>query len=353
MVTTLSTITDQIVVVGAGISGLSTASLLIQQGHSVKVLDSRDRVGGRLQSVDVGETKFDLGATWFWPGEHRVLKLTNDLGLEVFSQWLEGNAIAESGDTPIYRLNGNPMDVPSYRLVAGASELAAGLEKKLPADVVSLSSKVVAIEPTDNGSVVVRTSSEELVASAVVVATPPSVAVPHFLPSELLDERVAAIASQAPVWMGSSAKVVVVYSEPFWRAQGLAGSGMSNVGPLREFHDMSASSGTPGAIFGFAATGDPRLKEADVVAQMVRLFGVEAASPLAVHIADWGQDLNTTATPNSARPRYDLFGASELTSPHWDSRLYFCSTETATERPGHIEGALQAAERTARAIGPR
>ena len=56
-----------VVVIGAGISGLAVADQLIRAGISVTVLEARDRVGGRLLG-----SPFDLGASWFWPRESNV-----------------------------------------------------------------------------------------------------------------------------------------------------------------------------------------------------------------------------------------------------------------------------------------
>ncbi len=336
---------SSVAIIGAGVSGLALANSLHEIGHPVQVLEARDRVGGRLHSISVGGSQFDLGATWFWPGEQRVISLAAELGLEVFGQWLQGDAVAEQEGSPTVRLNGNPMDVPSYRVAGGLAQLAIGLADRLPEGTVELGRPVTQIRRGE-GSVLVETSDARLESEIVVVAIPPSLAVPHLLDPKTLPASVAATAAQTPVWMGASAKVVVVYPEPFWREGGLAGSGMSYVGPLRELHDMSPSSGSHGAIFGFASTGDPRLTRAEALEQMVRLFGPAAADPVDVQIVDWGTDPNTVVTPNSPRPRYDLYGAPELTAGLWDDRLFFCSTETAAHNPGHVEGALQAAERT-------
>ena len=54
----------QIIVIGAGLAGLSCASELVKAGHSVLVLEARDRIGGRTHT-DVGShdgTPMDLGA---------------------------------------------------------------------------------------------------------------------------------------------------------------------------------------------------------------------------------------------------------------------------------------------------
>ena len=52
------------VVVGAGISGLTTARLLTDAGQRVVVLEARDRIGGRLHTDRTNGRVTDLGASW-------------------------------------------------------------------------------------------------------------------------------------------------------------------------------------------------------------------------------------------------------------------------------------------------
>lgn len=55
---------DRVVVVGAGIAGLAAASRLRRAGIACVVLEARDRIGGRLHTVDLAGVPVDLGGSW-------------------------------------------------------------------------------------------------------------------------------------------------------------------------------------------------------------------------------------------------------------------------------------------------
>src|SRR4051794_7061676 len=78
------------VVVGAGISGLVAARELRRAGASVQVLEARDRVGGKIHTVDVAGCAVDLGAHWGGPTQRRFLALIEELGIATEPQYLDG-----------------------------------------------------------------------------------------------------------------------------------------------------------------------------------------------------------------------------------------------------------------------
>jgi monoamine oxidase len=77
-----------VVVVGAGASGLSAARDLVKAGASVVVLEARDRVGGRLMKQDtIAGGWVDLGAQWVGPTQTAALALLQQFGLQTFD-WM-------------------------------------------------------------------------------------------------------------------------------------------------------------------------------------------------------------------------------------------------------------------------
>ena len=54
----------RVIVVGGGISGLATAKKLKENGFSVLLLESQDRVGGRIRTSKPLDLSFDEGASW-------------------------------------------------------------------------------------------------------------------------------------------------------------------------------------------------------------------------------------------------------------------------------------------------
>ncbi|MEU7918668.1 flavin monoamine oxidase family protein [Micromonospora zamorensis] len=76
----------RVVVVGAGFSGLAAALALARAGAQVRVLEARDRVGGRVLTRWLPElTQVDLGAQWIGPTQDRMYALVAEHGLATFA----------------------------------------------------------------------------------------------------------------------------------------------------------------------------------------------------------------------------------------------------------------------------
>lgn len=98
--------TVDVVVVGAGIAGLTAARTLQKAGQTVAVLEARDRVGGRIKSDLSHGFLIEVGGQWIAPDQTRLIELISELGLETFTRYRGGENVYISTDGKVRRYTG-------------------------------------------------------------------------------------------------------------------------------------------------------------------------------------------------------------------------------------------------------
>ncbi len=348
------TSSSDVVIVGAGIAGLSAARALTRTGVQVVVLEARGRVGGRMHSLDCGSGAVDLGATWFWPNERFVEALLHECGLQVYPEVAAGDTLYIQKGGRIYRLPKDLGASASYRFADGAQALPTAIAADLPPGSLRLNSAVHRIV-VDTEAVAVELTAGTVTAPKVIVAIPPPLALESITFIPPLPEALDHIARQTAVWMGDMIKAVAIYQRPFWREQGLSGFVYSETGPFRELHDHSTADDRVVAIFGFASAesmaGDDssKIREA-LIHQLVGLFGDEAAHPLDVISTNWAAERYTSPRQWRTTPTTATYGHPAFRGEGRDPRILWASTETADAFSGHVEGAIRAGLHAAAAV---
>ncbi|WP_430789410.1 flavin monoamine oxidase family protein [Actinoplanes sp. G11-F43] len=103
-----------VVVVGAGVTGLTIANRLHAAGRSVLVLEARDRVGGRLLTEDIEGVRLEVGGQWVSPDQTALLALLDELGLEMYSRYRAGESVYIGADGVRRTFEGEQFPVPAH-----------------------------------------------------------------------------------------------------------------------------------------------------------------------------------------------------------------------------------------------
>lgn len=333
-----------VVIVGGGLAGLALAEGLDAAGVDWHLVEARPRLGGRIDVLRHGDTAFDLGPSWLWPGQPRMAAMAERLGLEVFAQHADGAILWEDEQGGVHRDRGMGSMAGSLRIVGGMAAMVEGVAARLPVGRLHLNAPVVEVRPDG----VMLADGRRIEAGRIVLAVPPRVAAEMtFLPA--LEPRQMADLRDVPTWMAGQAKIVAVFARSFWRDAGLSGDAMSRRGPMVEIHDASGPTGTPGALFGFVGVPATQrvgqgaaIREA-AVEQFARLFG--RVPPVAVELRDWA-DAPQTATPADREPMFAHpdYGMPPRLAHLWGGNLLLGSTEVAPDHGGFLEGALAQAD---------
>src|ERR1700731_1879929 len=78
-----ASLSADVLVIGAGMAGLAAARALSEAGRSVLVLESQNRIGGRLLTQHIGNEIIELGAEFVHGRPPELLALIAEAGLEL------------------------------------------------------------------------------------------------------------------------------------------------------------------------------------------------------------------------------------------------------------------------------
>lgn len=440
-------VTDvDVVIVGAGLSGLFAARQLLRVGLNPLVIEANDRVGGRILTEHVDGVSVELGAQWIGDTHERMFALAAELGVETFRQFDDGEATYEIAGSGVLRetefhqrfsteLAGVenalrlldemsaqvPLDAPweapqaaewdavtagqwladqqlapvaerlleictvgilavpmaevslldmlynlrtcgvgaelfaeseggaqTTRFVGGSSQIPDRLAAQLDGHIV-LNSPVQLIEHTEDSVTVHCRGGRRVRARRAIVAIAPTLA-----GRIMYDPPLPGVRDQLTQRMpqASAMKVFFTYDEPFWRADGLAGQLISDVGPGRMSNDTSPLDASYGQLLVFLEGEHARTygrwpteqRRAAITDLLVRHFGSRAADPVSYIDGEWAERPWTRGCYNANMgPTVWTHFGSALTPPV--GPIHWAATETATHWSAYMEGALDAAQR--------
>jgi putrescine oxidase len=242
-----------------------------------------------------------------------------------------------------------PEQCLAYRVVGGSQLLPLRMAEGLGERVI-LESPVRSISWSEAG-VEVQAEGLAVRAAAAIVAVPPNLAAAiRFVPAlPAWRMRLQQASSQ-----GSVTKILAVYPEPFWRAEGLSGEGFAPHQLVRELYDNtppSASVGVlctflPGEQAEFVGRLHPDRRRELVLEGMSKLVGQAALQATDYIETDWSAEEWTRGAYAST------FGIGGLTRFGADMRrpvgpIHWACADIAGVGHMHMEGALRSGEAAA------
>jgi monoamine oxidase len=444
-----------VVVVGAGISGLVAARQVARSGRSVLVVEARDRVGGRVLNHRLRSgAVIESGGAFVGPTQDHIIALADELRVPMFEEYVDGKSVYNSSgllgrqtydgtvppdpfilpDAAVLQAQldqwasevdvAEPWTHPRARewdsmtlgdYLRGHSVNAAGIENlikcwtqpgfgadpdqlsllfvihyvacsgneatkgtfarnsdtvngaqerrfvggsqliplRLAAQLgsrVALNAAVRRIDQ-DRTRAVVRTARGAVTCKRVIMAVPPELA-RAITWGPALPARHKALLDRMD--MGDLMKCDAVYSEPFWRRDGLNGFGLADHGAVRAAFDNSPADGSPGVLLAFVGGSTWRqygllsleARRKAVLEGFAEMFGEKALHPIEYVEHDWTKERWTRGAPVAImKPGTMTTYGQELRRPHL--RTHWAGTEASTYWNGYMDGAVRAGKRAA------
>jgi len=336
--------TTDILIIGAGLTGLTLARNLEQQGRQYLVLEARDRIGGRIHTHKTENgPKVELGATWFFPNFKTLYKLLKNINVQLKEQFMKGNTLHENGETQkprkIYSSASNDM----FRISGGTSNIIKTIHDNLTnKNNVLLSQQVKRISMKGSGMEVETTAGSVFKCNKVVTTIPPQLLYYSVQFEPKLPENLSQIMRKTHTWMGDSVKGVVTYDNAWWKDQGFSGGLYSNNGPVVQMYDQSDENGA--ALVGFledsSADKSQEQRKKAVIQQLIRVFGEKAANYKEYRDTAWKHEPFTMPPVVPRLSRHSNVGHRIYQESYMEGRLYIGGTESSSYAGGFMEGAV-------------
>ncbi|GGE28580.1 flavin monoamine oxidase family protein [Psychroflexus planctonicus] len=339
-----------VLIVGAGLSGLSLGYFLKKQQISFQILEASNRVGGRIQTINGKlNTPMELGATWFAKEHLHLNRLLNELGIEKFKQYRKGTSFfhTEINQKP-QEFEVHPNEPVTYRIAGGTERLIEAIYKQLDPNSIHLNCKAEKME--EKGNQLHITSSENMVFEAdyAVICMPPQLIYSslNFVPS--LPDSLLNLLPDVQTWMAGSIKFVLEFNEAFWRENKHSGMLFSHVGIVTEMYDHTDIEENKFGFTGFLHPNASQLskdqRKKEVIYYLNQFFGKNINSFVSYEDKIWNAPTLVGNLPLVPQAHLNN-GDALLKKAYYNGKLFFGGTETSEKFPGYMDSAVASAYR--------
>ncbi|WP_032386423.1 flavin monoamine oxidase family protein [Rhodococcoides fascians] len=242
------------------------------------------------------------------------------------------------------------------RVVGGMQQVSIRMAAALGDDVI-LDAPVRTVRWNSDGAKVFADGDIEVHAKRVVLAVPPNLYSRISYDPPLPRRQHQMHQHQS---LGLVIKVHAVYDTPFWREDGLSGTGFGASEIVQEVYDNTNHQDSRGTLVGFVSDAkadamfelDEQERRAKILESIAHYLGPKATEPVVYYESDWGSE---EWTRGAYAASFDLGGLHRYGK---DSRtpvgpIHFSCSDIAAEGYQHVDGAIRMGHRTAADIVSR
>ena len=345
----------QIIILGAGLSGLTTAYQLKKTGLNSTILEARNRVGGRIYSLPNNtNAPLEMGATWLGKKHTSLNQLLQELNIESYKQVMGDHAIYEPFSLSPPQLVALPQSSDeSHKVKGGSGNIVNTLLGQLDEGQVKLNHEVSAIHFV-NDKFEIITNQGKITADYIVNTLPPNLLVNNILIEPNLPKQLIEVAQKTHTWMADSIKIGLVFKTPFWKAKGSSGTIMSNVGPIPEMYDHSDDAAGFYSLIGFFSGNFFSIKKEErkemILQQLRKYYGEKVNELIDYQEVVWRNEEFTFADYEVHVLPHQNNGNPIFANPVFDGKFIFAGAETAPSYPGYMDGAVESGIRASQQI---
>lgn len=240
------------------------------------------------------------------------------------------------------------------RVIGGMQSVSEAMQARLPHDSVQLKTPVRTIAWNPEGGVTVWSDRVTVRARETVIAVPPNLysRISFEPPLPRLQHQMHQHQS-----MGLVIKVHAVYDRPFWREQGLSGTGFGPNEICQEVYDNTNHQDSRGTLVAFVSdevademfTLTEKDRREKILRSLAAYLGEEALTPEVYYESDFGSE---EWTRGAYAASFDLGGLSRYGADQRSAvgPLHWACSDLAAEGYQHVDGALRQGRRAAQDI---
>ena len=236
------------------------------------------------------------------------------------------------------------------RVIGGMQQVSIRMAEALGDDLF-LNAPVRTVKWNESGATVLADGDVRVEASRVILAVPPNLYSRISYDPPLPRRQHQMHQHQS---LGLVIKVHAVYETPFWREDGLSGTGFGASEVVQEVYDNTNHEDDRGTLVAFVSDAKAAAlfelsveeRKAPLLASLARYLGPKAEEPVVYYESDWGSE---EWTRGAYAASFDLGGLHRYGA---DSRtpvgpIHFSCSDIAAEGYQHVDGAVRMGQRTA------